>query len=333
MSTNKENHQAWSGPRFSAACGKFAKASILLAITGLILTLWGGRHWYLAGAAYWVPVYFAAALLGFLGCLLGGGRGWLAAGLLGILASAGLLAPGYFPPPNPAPAGQQPNLRILQFNTYKHRSNPDALIKFVHETSPGIILFQEFDEEWEAALKPLETLYPHHVSFPRYPGGGPDLGQYWRKDTSLPQPLVEAGIPAVTTTFMINQRPVQIFNVHTAAPFSPRRARHHQEQMTALALHLRRTSSPVIVAGDLNTTPWSRLYQELLRHSGLVSARQGFGILGSWPSFFGFLRVPLDQILVSPDIKVIQCRVGPGLGSDHRPILTDLYIPPLNTKN
>ncbi|HPO12376.1 MAG TPA: endonuclease/exonuclease/phosphatase family protein [Candidatus Hydrogenedentes bacterium] len=304
-----------------------------MAVIGLVLTCWGGRYWYLAGAAYWVPVYFIAALLGVLGSLPGGSRGWLAAGLLCILASAGLLAPGYFPPPNPAPAGQQPNFRILQFNTYKHRSNPDALIKLVRETSPDIILFQEFDKEWEAALKPLETLYPHHTGFPRYPGGGPDLGQYWRTDSSTPQVLAESGVPAVTTTLMINQRPVQIFNVHTAAPFSPRRARHHREQMHALALHLRGTSSPVIVVGDLNTTPWSQYYQELLRHSDLISARQGFGILGSWPSFFGLLRVPLDQVLVSAEINVIRCRVGPGLGSDHRPVLTDLYIPPLKNKD
>jgi endonuclease/exonuclease/phosphatase (EEP) superfamily protein YafD len=82
----------------------------------------------------------------------------------------------------------------------------------------------------------------------------------------------------------------------------------------------------LIVAGDMNSSPWSPQCRALRRNTGLVSARQGRGILGTWPSFFGPLRVGIDQMLVSPDIQVVACRVGAGIGSDHRPLITDLFV-------
>jgi endonuclease/exonuclease/phosphatase (EEP) superfamily protein YafD len=39
------------------------------------------------------------------------------------------------------------------------------------------------------------------------------------------------------------------------------------------------------------------------------------------------LSIPIDHCLISPDIKVVNIRTGPNVGSDHRPLITDLIIP------
>ena len=96
--------------------------------------------------------------------------------------------------------------------------------------------------------------------------------------------------------------------------------------MSALAQYAGKPDKGLIVAGDLNTGLWSPLYRRLMAHSALMEVRQGFGVLGTWPSFFGPWRTALDHILVSSGIEVIRTWVGPGIGSDHRPLLADLYV-------
>jgi endonuclease/exonuclease/phosphatase family metal-dependent hydrolase len=49
----------------------------------------------------------------------------------------------------------------------------------------------------------------------------------------------------------------------------------------------------------------------------------------TWPR--GKLLPPLvrpDHVLVSPEIAVTGYRLGDGRGSDHRPVVVDLAIPP-----
>ncbi len=328
MSTTENSHEGRKPPRGVVWAGRMAKGCIAFSALGLLLTYFGGSLWYFAGAGYWVPVYLLIAAIGLPGCIPVRSWKWMAAGFLCVVTALGLLVPCYFSAPNRAAPDQHGNLRILQFNLYEHKSDPKALIALINQTAPDVLLFQEYDTEWEAILKPIETMYPHHGIFPRYPKGHPDLGQYWRTEAAPPEVLAEAGLPAVKTAFLIENRPVTVFNVHTAAPFSPSRARRYQAQMPALARQVCQTPGPVIVAGDLNAGPWSLPYRNLIRQTGLISARQGFGILGSWPSFFGPLRIPLDHMLVSADIQVVRCWIGPGLGSDHRPVLTELCIPP-----
>jgi len=52
-----------------------------------------------------------------------------------------------------------------------------------------------------------------------------------------------------------------------------------------------------VVMGDLNITPFSPHFQQLLADSGLHSAAEGFGWQTSWPSFLlGFLLAATDGV-------------------------------------
>jgi hypothetical protein len=66
-----------------------------------------------------------------------------------------------------------------------------------------------------------------------------------------------------------------------------------------------------ILLGDLNVTPWSPHFRQLLQQTGL-------------PAQVPPLRIPLDHCLVSPAFQVIERRVGPRLGSDHLPLIVTL---------
>ena len=313
--------------------GLAGKGVIAVAGAGTVCAYFGAGSWYLENAAYWVPTYLALAIAGSIACVLVRAYRWACAGLICACTVLGLIVPCYMESPNGAQADHAPNLRILQVNVFGHHGRAAALMDLVRTTHPDVVLLQEADEEWEKRLRPLEALYPHKAMLERFTKGGCDLGQYWCVESNEPETLSAKGIPAVLTKLHVNGCEVWLLNVHLSAPFLPERARRHREEMRALTEFVKTIKVPVILAGDLNSGPWSPLCRAFQQATDLVSVRQGLGILGTWPSFLGPLRVGIDQMFVSPGIRVVQCRVGPGIGSDHRPFITDLYVPPGNANS
>lgn len=297
-----------------------------VALTGVTLTLFFSGTWPLETASYGVPGYLLLAITGACGCALSRGYRWASAGALCVLVTAVLMAPQYLPRLHPNPETSAPVLRVLQANVYYHGNDPEALLRLVRETHPDMVLLQEVDDKWKALLKPLEEVYTHHRYSPRYTEGGLDLAQFWSLETRSVTDLHGEGLPAVETILPINGRTLRVLNAHTASPFTRGRAERYHTQMDLLAQYVARQEHPVLLAGDLNAGPWSKPYKNLLERSTLSSARKGFGALGTWPSFLGPLRIALDHLLVSDGIQVLQCQVGPGIGSDHRPLLTELKV-------
>lgn len=287
----------------------------------------GNGQWYLESAFYWVPAFAGLALLATVLCLAARSWRWAICAGICLIAHTWLLTWACAPwQATPAPK-HEPNLRLLLANVYFPNESADALLELIRETDPDIVLLQEVQGPWAARLAPLEPLYAHHLVSPRYPNGGPDLGQYWRTHSDAPEELAASGVPGVATRLHIGGVTVRVVNVHTAAPFTAGRAARYYAQMRALEQLAADSKDAVILAGDFNSSPWSPCYLQLLKNGRLRSTRDGFGLLGSWPSFFGPFRSPLDHVLISNGIEVISCRVGPGIGSDHRPLIVELFVP------
>lgn len=93
----------------------------------------------------------------------------------------------------------------------------------------------------------------------------------------------------------------------------------------AITAHMRTSPWPVVYCGDLNDTPMSYSYHELLR-SGLTDAftESGFGLghtyIGAVPSF------RIDHIMHDPRFAAWGFRTLPDELSDHRAIISSLGI-------
>lgn len=96
------------------------------------------------------------------------------------------------------------------------------------------------------------------------------------------------------------------------------------EQLTALAQFVTDIRGPIVLLGDLNTSPWSFFFRRLLEQSGLRDSAKGYGVQPTWPSFFRPARIPIDHCLHSPDMVVTDRRVGEAFGSDHLPLIVEL---------
>ncbi|MBI1317673.1 MAG: hypothetical protein GC168_01835 [Candidatus Hydrogenedens sp.] len=291
-----------------------------LAATGTACIAVGGMPWYLSLASYAVPAYPLLAAIGLMLCLHRPRQnGTIAAVISGICIAVTL--PIYGSPVTVPPRTEAASLRLYVANVYIMNHDPSKVLNEISRENPDLVLLQEVDPDWATRLAPLESSYPHHAVLPRSPGGKPDLAVYWRGDTLKPPELLsDDGLPAISLSLQLDGMPVEFLNIHTAAPFSPSRASRYRQQMAALATYVQRCDTPLVIAGDLNATIWSDEYRVLMSLGKLTNARQGRGVLGTWPSFLGPLRTPLDHVLVSPEISVLACATGVGIGSDHRPL-------------
>jgi endonuclease/exonuclease/phosphatase (EEP) superfamily protein YafD len=107
-------------------------------------------------------------------------------------------------------------------------------------------------------------------------------------------------------------------------------------EITAYIQQQQQQQKSLIFLGDLNLTPWSPYYSRLIRNTGLHNTRLGFGIEPSWiepathvhlPNWVTTLvKIPIDHIFVSQDLKVVDCQTIKTANSDHRMLWSDLLV-------
>lgn len=97
----------------------------------------------------------------------------------------------------------------------------------------------------------------------------------------------------------------------------------------ALAVEVRATWRPVILAGDLNAPERSLVVRTLLEtglRDAFSTAGKGYGYTWGHSLRPGISFLRIDHILVSPEIGVAKCFVGGAEASPHRPVIADLYL-------
>jgi vancomycin resistance protein VanJ len=100
-------------------------------------------------------------------------------------------------------------------------------------------------------------------------------------------------------------------------------------QADKLATNLAASRRPLIAAGDLNAVELSPIVRTLLDiglRDAFSSAGFGYGYTHGHALRPGFSFLRIDHILVSPTIGVRDCFVGGKDGSEHRPVIADLWM-------
>jgi endonuclease/exonuclease/phosphatase family metal-dependent hydrolase len=193
--------------------------------------------------------------------------------------------------------------------------------------STAVLVFQEVNDGWMASLADLERDYPHTVGVPRQDAFG--IAVFSRV------PLLEAdvrylgaaGRPSVALEVSLGGTPVSIVTTHPPHPLRPRTFALRNDQLGAVADLAGDRTQPLVLIGDLNVTMWSPWFRRLRSESQLSNARHGFGVLPSWPTFLpSVMRLPIDHCLVSDELIVTDCRLGPAFGSDHLPLIVDVAL-------
>ncbi|MBC8097513.1 MAG: endonuclease/exonuclease/phosphatase family protein [Akkermansiaceae bacterium] len=294
-----------------------------------VVTLTGflGKLWWLLELTSHFPLHLAVASALFTG-IWALKRRWRWTIFSGaVTAVNALLVLALFWPVNQsAPAAGQ-RLRLVAVNVHTANLRTELVLDFLQKTDADVVLLMEVNQRWMDALSSLSNRYPEIIAEARSDNFGIAMLNRVAATNSAVIYLGEAEVPSIRTTLLINGQTVTLLGTHPLPPGSAEYASLRNDQLRQITAAVRESSAPTILLGDLNATPWSPYFQELLRASGLRNTSQGRGLYGSWPAGLPVGRIPLDHCLVSPSIHVVDKHLGPQVGSDHLPVVVDLQIP------
>ncbi len=296
----------------------------LPAAAGTLFATASRLGWSLDLFSHWRAQY--AMLLLVSTALLLAARRWRLAMLPATLAALNLsiVLPVYWGGGDHTASGH--TYRLVSANIEASNTHAEKVLDLVRREDPDVLILLEFTPRWMEQLHDLEDRYPVHLLLPHDDNFG--IGVYSRLPLVDWQPLeaINPDLWGLRARLDADGRTVTLIAVHTAPPIGGTASRLRNRQLRQLAELAARTQAPLILAGDLNTSPYSPHFADLLKHSRLHDSRRGFGIEPTWPDLPWPLRTPIDHCLVTPDVRIIDRRVGPPTGSDHRPIMVDFAL-------
>lgn len=230
-----------------------------------------------------------------------------------------------------------PPLKLLYANVNTANRDHAALLRLVAAEQPDIIGLLETDEVWRVALLPLRDSYPQQVAEYRSDNFGLVLLSRLPLADSAVLRAPATGLGTVHAALDRQGKPLVIFLTHPLPPSHDRQLHLRDRHLRWLAGRVVADTGPIVVMGDFNATDGTDVLHEFAAVSGLRDTRHGFGWQPTWPDYQAeakslplaplwpwLLRIPLDHVFVSPSVEVLDRRVGPPIGSDHRPLLLTL---------
>lgn len=223
------------------------------------------------------------------------------------------------PPPIDARAGIR--LKLVTVNLLWNNQQHQSLHDWLRAEAPDIVVTQETTPRWASALDRLDGPFPHR----RLPGPMDDLAILSRHPFAMRE---KAGIRTHGTlaiaTVSVGHRRVDLMALHASVPTSPERRLARDAMFDDIARFARHNRTPLIVAGDFNATPWNRSMRRLVRESPMRHA-PGFW-RPTWTAWVPhWMGLPIDHVLAAGECRVVDRRVGPDIGSDHRPLVATIH--------
>ncbi|MBA3394310.1 MAG: endonuclease/exonuclease/phosphatase family protein [Deltaproteobacteria bacterium] len=250
-------------------------------------------------------------------------RGWFDAALITAVIQLCMLAPDLQRARRPLPAGGVP-VRLLLANVLTANERYADVRDLITTTRPDLVGLVEVDDIWLAELEPALAGYQRLAS-PRSDNLG--IALYARGSLDGAIEALGTEWPSVVATVTLANARLSIVLTHPIPPISAAHERAQIRQLDAIAARALTLPPPVAIAGDLNATPWSRMFLRLVARSGLCDSRAGFGLQTTFPTNLALLGIPIDHVLLSCDVGVRDRRIGPAIGSDHFPVILDLVLP------
>lgn len=224
----------------------------------------------------------------------------------------------------PVPASGT-HVRVLLLNVLRSSAGFDRVAQLIADTQPDVIGLVEVDQRWADGLaRALEG----YARIEELRDNNFGLGLYARGQlTGGIEVLGDSHMPSVVAT--VETRGVRFAAIvtHPFPPVSARTSAQLVAHLDHVAARARGLGAPVLVMGDLNTTPWSRAFARFVVRSGLCDTRDGFGIQATFPASSWLVRIPIDHAFATCEVGVTERRVERDVGSDHLPVVFELVFP------
>ena len=232
-----------------------------------------------------------------------------------------VVLPFYFG--NPPVVTKQPT-RAMLMNLNAANGNTERVLNAIRSADPDLLLLEEVTSKWAAELSILAYRY-QVVDIREDCFGVMLLSKYPLSRTNVVF-IGSAGVPSIVADVHLPQGEISLIGTHPLPPAGAKYSKYRNDQLAGLPKLVIKQKNPVLLLGDLNTSPWSPYFLRLLKESGLKNSMKHFGFQPSWPSHNRFLRIPIDHVLHSPEILIHNRVVGSDVGSDHLPVIVNFTL-------
>ncbi|MFM1801382.1 MAG: hypothetical protein RJA81_734 [Planctomycetota bacterium] len=303
-------------------------AGVALAFFSAVLGYFGSYYFLIDLFSHFRLVYSLAFVLGIVVALLTSQKVFLRLWVLAFFINGFSVFSMFYPDSTAKADSNGHSLRVMTINVLRSNSEKQAVTDAILKHNPDILIAVEVDQPWARVFsEALSAQWPHALVDDRFDNYGVLIYSKFPliQGESFESPM--AYVPTIRAEVKLGEDSCVVYGVHTFPPMSDFNATALQSQLADIAQRVSRETKPVILMGDLNSTPWSAYFKRFLRNSGLVDSQQGFGPQSSWPTNLPYIGLPIDHVLISPEIFVKTRKIGSHNGSDHRPVYADLVIP------
>jgi endonuclease/exonuclease/phosphatase (EEP) superfamily protein YafD len=220
-------------------------------------------------------------------------------------------------------------ISAVLFNINSKNEEYSKIINYIEEKSPDLLGLLELNAKASVQLSSrLKNLgYITQVTKPREDSFGVGLYSKIKLDSFEIKSFGGNALPSIEAELILSKNKLRVILTHPLPPVSKSHSASRNNQLDSLSEYIRSLDKEnILVMGDLNATPWSFVFKKLLNKSSLRDSRQGFGLQPTWPRGTVSVLIPIDHLLVSPEIHVIDREVGRDLGSDHYPIFMKFQL-------
>lgn len=218
---------------------------------------------------------------------------------------------------------------LLVSNVKMDNDDKKSFYVLVKKYNPDILLINEPDHIWAAAISMLEKDFPYSIKYPLDNTYGMMLLSKLPLTESAVNFLVKDDIPSIFTKITLRSgSKIDFYGVHPEPPSPGADTFERDTELLIIGKTIKETKIPSIVAGDLNDVGWSVTSKLFRKYSGLVDPREGRGLFNTYNVFVPFFRYPLDHIFYSEEFGLVSLEKLGSIGSDHFPLLVGLNYEP-----
>ena len=243
--------------------------------------------------------------------------------LLAAIVNAVLLAPLWLS--TQATAASSDRIRIVSLDASGSGSDASGIAEWIHSVEADVAMLYRTKEGWADTLDTAGVPYRILPALAGADALGPPIGLV-RGDTRVPavQPLPGSD---VTLRLELGATQVTVAGLAVLNPGSTLEADQRIARFAALNAAVTELADPVVVTGNLETSRWSHAFDSIA--DGLNNSEDGFGYAATWPRLDPpivgtYMGLPHDHALYGGTITVPARRIGPDLGSAHRPLLFEV---------
>ncbi|MFZ5949944.1 MAG: endonuclease/exonuclease/phosphatase family protein, partial [Candidatus Rifleibacteriota bacterium] len=236
-----------------------------------------------------------------------------------------LIAPFYFSKSPSMKPGEQ-KIKLLHVNVNTRAGNPAKILRLIEEQQPDLIILQEISSRWLTDIAELQKNYPFSISRPREDNFGIALFSRVPLPASQVIDIGQTGIPSIETKLSLDSSEIHVLAVHPTPPIGHEMTSRRNFMLAELGEIAAKRNSPLIIIGDLNTSPWGYHFKNMIEKGGLLDSAFGCGIQPTWPSNNFLLQIPIDHFLHSSEIRVLSRLICKDTGSDHFGLIVEFCL-------